>query len=500
MNKKELVLIDIVIVPDKTFEIDPTPFGYALSMLVSNKMPLEYQLKNRTEFTKCMKEAKKESESFPDTYESEVEKINYFSSIFDNLLNEVDYIRLNFSKIDPLEFIKNNPYILNNKVVIDDPLDINDFDKLKGIMRKYEGLHDKLYIYLTNNSDYVTLKDCYETLYEIEKNTEDIKNLGLSPMETIMCVYDVVKSNIYTPEGEGENPLKSRDITSITKKNNESIVCVGFANKFDAYLRKLGFMNSHVVYLDEINNPALSHARNAVYVKDTKYNIDGYYYFDTTFDSKASEEDFDFIDNYSYFAKSLREMLSLDEDDGYEFVYKDIPGFSFEMADNIRRIIKKGSISNLDYYRTAINRVCGNLGIPSLIDFSIMLSIKDNHMLFDGKEFMNKFNYIFSKYDKQIPAEVMIRLLNNVRKVEYQIDNNLCNYSYQNIKKIFKLSNWKFKDIHLTPEDRLLRSIFEGEHTVTYDDYFDAYAREIDLNNSINEVVNAKKFKRDKSN
>ena len=142
-------------------------------------------------------------------------------------------------------------------------LDITDYDKLIELMNKYNDIADKIYVSLTGNTNYVSLLDCYKTMSAIKQQAADIKQLGLSPMETIMYVYDQVRNRVYTFENEDESCFKSRDLSEVMF--GDKIVCAGYANVFHVLLHYIGIENL-VVLLTERNNPKSGHARNVVYV------------------------------------------------------------------------------------------------------------------------------------------------------------------------------------------------------------------------------------------
>ena len=69
------------------------------------------------------------------------------------------------------------------------------------------------------------------------RRKETIKKLHLSPLETVLYVYDLVRERKYQEEGANECHTKSRDLTSVLL--GDKIVCAGFVNLFNTILEKL---------------------------------------------------------------------------------------------------------------------------------------------------------------------------------------------------------------------------------------------------------------------
>ena len=101
----------------------------------------------------------------------------------------------------------------------------------------------------------------------------------LSPLEQVTYIYDLIKS---FPYKETNNKEESRYIKHIIEGGN--IVCVGYTNLICQILSELGF-KCYRVKLTNINNTG--HERIIVKINDEKYNINGLFAFDATFDSAS---------------------------------------------------------------------------------------------------------------------------------------------------------------------------------------------------------------------
>ena len=78
--------------------------------------------------------------------EEDENAINYIYSHFDDLLEESEYVVLPFLDEDNLEYIKENPFLQNKKIVLDEMVDMTDFDGVIELMDIYKDIKDKIYI------------------------------------------------------------------------------------------------------------------------------------------------------------------------------------------------------------------------------------------------------------------------------------------------------------------------------------------------------------------
>lgn len=113
----------------------------------------------------------------------------------------------------------------------------------------------------------------------------DIKNSNLSNLEKIICAHTIVKYfKEYKDEPKSESYQVSRNLYEIF--DSEYMVCVGFDNLYEALLKRLGIIytkDAHY-YLDD-DGAIEAHQRRILYFKDDKYNIEGVYLSDPTWDN-----------------------------------------------------------------------------------------------------------------------------------------------------------------------------------------------------------------------
>ena len=482
--KGELRLVDEIELGEEEFSICASLSDFTLAVYVDKEKTLEKQLNNRTSFDRCMSISKRLSKELGFIDEEEEKQIKYIEDNFDNILDSVEYIRLAFENTSPKEFIKNNPIVLTKKIVINESLSITDYDKLLRLMEEYKDIADKVYVNLKGDLQHVSLMDCYKTMNLIREQAKQIASLGLSPMETVMYVYDQVRNRVYKNENSDEAHYKSRDLASVML--GDKIVCVGYSNIFNALLEYLG-INNQVVSLDPCDSSSddKGHARNIVYVKDPKYNIDGVYYFDTTWDSKKTENDNSYLYSYKYFAKTKNAMDKIDQGSLED---KFMPLYSESLYEEVKVLMEESNYYKLLHYLVTIRHMAYLVGEKALI-------CSEEELLtgkIDKKAFLAKLKKVISKFNKEIPAETMIELLNNVRKVEYHEDPEWYPYSVNDIYIAFVKSNWKFEGCH-DANERLLLAIFGEElyekHPKTLQEQFVDYAKETDLYTKIEQAT-----------
>ena len=451
--KGEIRLIDNNDLGEEEFSLFPSPFDFSLTILVDEEHPLESQLKNKEGFKKCIDELKSFRTAIGKIIEEEEKEIKIVEENFDNLFDNVEYIVFSFDNTSIVDFIKENPIVLSKKIVLNKRLEITDYDKLIKLMNEYIDIIDKVYVSFEGNDNYASLKDCYKAMDIIKKQADSVRALGMSPMEEIMYVYDMVRNRVYRFEDSNEAYYKSRDLTEVLV--GDKIVCLGYANIFSAILLHLG-INNYPVFLEEKNKDS-GHARNVIYVKDPKYNINGVYYFDPTWDSKKQENDNSYLYRYKFFAKTKEYM---DNDKNFDFIDNDIPEYSLDIYDIVKKIIDSKEYEELIKYRKTISHMGKIVGVKHLLDLYYINKNFPSYGKFNTKEFLKKFKSIVKKFNREIPAETMLAVLNNVRKIEYYQDSDWYPYTIDDLYRTLMLSDWEFLENHLSQEERLLAVVF----------------------------------------
>ena len=485
--KGELALVDNVFSEENEFEISTSAAqDFCMNIYVDDECTLEKQLKNRKSFDYCMNCLEEFWALDGETNEDMVKEKEYITRNFDNLLDSVEFIKLSFEEQDNVDFIRKNPLILTKKIAISEMLDITDYDRLMELMNEYKDMTDKIYVSLKGNTNYVSLMDCYKTMSAIKNQADEIKQLGLSQMETIMYVFDQVRNRVYTFENEDESCFKSRDLSEVMF--GDKIVCAGYANIFHVLLHYIGIKNL-VVHLIEKDNPKSGHARNIIYVQDDKYDIDGVYYFDPTWNSKRKNETNEYLYRYTYFAKTRK---FIDDDKNFDFEDSFFPIYSIDMDKKIKKIVEEGKYERLMPYTKSLNYMSGLITHSPLINPINVMPMAPMYVQFDTKEFLDKFELVFSKFNKELAAETMLKIFNNVRKIEYYQNPEWYPYSLENMYKTCMRSNWKFADKHLDARQKMMQVILGEKVEVDPIDNFKNYGHETGLFQDVERVRVAK--------
>ena len=482
----ELVLVDNVFSEENVFELGASAQDFCLNIYVNDEDTFEKQLKNRKAFDYCMNALEEFWAIDGEVNDDQEKEKNYITEHFDNLLDSVEFIKLSFEEYDNIEFINKNPLVLSKKIVLREMLNITDYDKLIELINKYKDIIDKIYVSLSGNANYVSLLDCYKTMKVIKQQADDIKKLRLSPMETIMYVYDQVRNRVYTFEDEDESCFKSRDLSEVMF--GDKIVCEGYANIFHALLHYIGIEN-FVVFLTEKKDSQSGHVRNVIYIKDDKYNIDGVYYFDPTWNSKRKNETNEYLYRYTYFAKTRKFM---DDDKHYDFEDSSCPVYSVDLNKTIKKIIEDGKYERLMPYTKSLNYMSRLVTHSLIINSMHIFPMSPMYGQFNADEFLKKFEEVFSKFDKEIPAETMLMIFNNVRKVQYYQNSKLYPYSLEDMYKTCIMSNWQFADKHLDARVKMLQRVLGEEVKIDTVDNFKNYGYESGLFKDIEQVRLAK--------
>lgn len=360
----------------------------------------------------------------------------YSIPLFSIILNVVNRCKKNYTKLNSIyeadkvyfECDKNNLLKVlslcentNFPVVIDgtkisleeykELLDEYDFNKLT---------NRNIKVYYQKYNEAISIFELYNVSCQINFIAKKIKKYNLSPFEQLILVYDIVKNNVYTKENANDSPFASRTLNNIL--NNDYIVCAGYVTMANAILKSLG---SNVTSILCDND---THCRGLVYIKDKKYNIDGVYVFDPTFDRKMDNDNEYFIDNYNYFALPY----DIAEKSSHTGLF-DI----FELTiDELHEIFSGDDLDDNDYnieqkLKKQLN-ICDDMKtIFSLIDndrFDLFMDKLNNFDILDADdrhELEIIYQDVISKYKvKDINIDTFISALYNTRRIEYYLNSD----------------------------------------------------------------------------
>ena len=300
---------------------------------------------------------------------------------------------------------------------------------------------------IDGNNSPETISNCMKSMQIIDDFVSEVKSLNLSPIEQLMYVYDWVRDSVYKMEDKTDEKSVSRDLSSALLSGK--IVCLGYSNIFNIVAKKLGF-NAEVFYLENKTNEKRGHSRNIVYIKDDKYDIDGVYLFDTTWDSKKDGNSF--LNKYLYFAKTFDELKNIDE--RMNLVSTDYSLLDDHIFTSIIESFEEKGVFDMD-----INHVKMINKLSKLIDKKRNL-INELAIVAKRQGIVIPFNtdmdeeYILDKLyeyaeliNTPIYAEKLLDILYNVRQVQYYKDPNKYPFDVDYFYLCACNSNWQFNNV-----------------------------------------------------
>lgn len=119
------------------------------------------------------------------------------------------------------------------------------------------------------------------------------------------------------------------------------------------------------------------------------------------------------MNRYTYFAK-IRKFM--DDDKNFDFEDSFFPIYLIDMDKKIKRIVEEGKYERLMPYTKSLNYMSGLITHSPLIN---PINVMPMYGQFDTKEFLSKLESVFSKFNKELLAETMLKIFNNVRKIEF---------------------------------------------------------------------------------
>ena len=484
--KGVLLLTNELNYDDKMCEYAVTCYDFGLSLYIDDEYTLGKQLNNQNLIIDGLKDGI-DSMLMGENHE-EAYKYKKLIDNLDDFYNYIEYIAFTYD-VDIIKFINDNPIVKNKKIVLPGIIQINDYDKVKDLLNQYDEYKDNIYVSMDNNMTYVSLSDCFNSISMIKHQADEILALNLSPVEMIMYSYDIVRNRVYKDENEDDDKYISRDLNNVL--TGDKIVCVGFSNHFSALLHYIGIKCYKTGTTLKDDPDESGHERNIIYIKDDKYNIDGVYYFDTTWDSKRKNETNQFLNKYRFFAKTRREMIELEND---LYIYDDSPYFSDNLIEETKTALEENDIGSLAYkYVKTINFMSRIVNEKLLINIGDLVVNRLNNDINNNEinKIINNLQIINDKFNKPIPAETYIKLINNVRKLEYYKDSDFYPYTLDDLYRIYLNSNWKFSKNYYSDQERLLLAIFgktKDENRNDKREDFINYTRSEDINRDIKEV------------
>lgn len=305
---------------------------------------------------------------------SKEEMLEFFKKIADKNNNFNNLVILVMDRVD-MDFVTKAYDILGDKLRIS-PLanqEVYDENRYNVPTYTYESIkksEHKLDLYVK------TTNDCLD-------KDGDIKHL--SPLEKFLAAYIMVIK--FAKYSEEENPNEwniSRSVYDITNHDGDiKIVCAGYVNLLIELLERMGIKDALYWDVRTEDLPFNNHARLLIHLKDEKYDIDGIYMSDPTWDSKWNDNNLP-VNSFKYFLMSRPDLIRIDGEKGIKLewlradnhsiihafnvynvnelfsktigpdvIAKAYLSLSYFLDKNKKMINKDDEYSELDYYATA---------------------------------------------------------------------------------------------------------------------------------------------------
>lgn len=350
-------------------------------------------------------------------------ELSITKSLDDKEFSNLKYIGKQVEKIEFLYDDYENIYQVIEK--INNPnitflIKIEQNDKLNFPIKKFEKFSN---IFVKIGIDNYPLNYYKEKEAILESYVADIKTSNLSPFEKYLAVYNKVKQ--YKEYKENQNNLfSSRDLYDIL--TNEYIVCVGFASLLVDLLAKVGIKaneSSTKVIVDDNDKYCKWHDRVLFYLKDPKYNLDGYFFADPTWDNDLEN------DYYNYAIMTPHEkigthVITYSKDDIYGI--DDVEELKRRFIHNqlVKMLIKNTKLLDYDFYQQLVEKYS-----KEEIDLTKYLSDNETKILANDPLI---YQYIRSKTQKEISGRAIIDASMEV----YKFNNpNLTIQEYSDIRQ-----------------------------------------------------------------
>lgn len=367
------------------------------------------------------------------------EELEYFKNIKEDTLKNVEYIYFDIDDIDiTIKYLEENPELKNKKIILNSEFDEKSIYNIKNIFNENT---NNIHLMIPGNTRQVSFEEAINTLSKINEMVKEIKNRNLSPFESLLATYDIVRNHEYISEDKNERSSVSRDLTDVIL--GEKRVCVGFAQIMDIVLNKLGIKSS-LYSIEAFDEKEAGHIRNMVNIIDPKYKIDGIYFCDATWDCKKKKDDTSYLTSYKFFAKTYEQMKNYDMIEGL----KDVK-LSFIDKDMIS-LLKKADTKNLDI--SLIGQIAKTIRTLTYFDYGDnTFNISDfitgkqiDYNLLDAK-----IKKCTARFHRRLDARKILEAISVVRSEE--------DLTMKDYNKIIKKSEIKFI---LTPEERLIMTLF----------------------------------------
>lgn len=405
----------------------------ALGLTISDETKIEEILSKENVTKLLIKELASTKLTAQSLFDENIKIIEKILSENPDVLNCCDSISFVADK-EIKDYIDKNPIlkVYNMHLNGNHTIDSKSGNELYSLFGEYENV----YLFFDGNKTERHIKEYKSTIDAIDDIVKTINKYNLSPLEKIMYAYDLVRDRVYTKESENESNIVSRDLSSVLF--GDKIVCAGYVAIFNAVLKNLGISVMDYIIARKDNNKK-GHIRSLVYVNDKKYNVNGIFLFDPTWDSKKYEGDKSYLTSYKFFCKSKDEFRYFDQ----EYNNVTLPNYSKNFAPKVKKIIETeglihipsdiaktfNDISILVSNKSLANGIIFNEKIPKELR-NVFVSMTDTQELIKS---LDKFQTLF--FGQTLNPLILLEILYNVRKIQYYEDPERYPFDTESIKK-----------------------------------------------------------------
>ena len=345
------------------------------------------------------------------------------------------------SRLDCRVIINSNDISLYEYKLIFDNYDINRINN-KRVKINYQ-----------DQNSPITPSELKKLANKVYYIVDDLKKSNLSPIEKVMYVYDILKKKEY---GRTDDIRDERDVDRVIF--SDKMVCAGYSNLFNAILNSLDIKSVPIV------SDIIRHQRSMVRITDSKYNIDGVYVFDPTWDRIREYGD----DNYNYFALPFN-VSSRTFPTNYDGIF----ALSFdEIINRVKNDMSFDVINNLSFLCNIIDNNLSN-------EFNLSLASIDDEIR--SELYIYYLSFVASYKVEEIDFVTFSKILYNVRRFEYY--NDKCpSIDIDEIKDIileryFNIKHRQLKNIREISREKAFLELmkYNSELYEKIDDNFDDY-------------------------
>lgn len=192
-----------------------------------------------------------------------------------NFLEYVDEVEFNNFTNDVVEYIKKNKVLQNKKIKILNSSQFNEKNILK--LKKMTNDIKNIEFSFSTIPGYINLESAENYLNLKNKIVEEVKKYDYSPLEKIMYIYDKVK--------EYECP-----------------------EIFQTIINEVGIKSQEFILTHMDKGIYQTHNRSLINLEDSKYEINGAYFFDPILELKENNNRNQNVNSYKFFAKNIEMM------------------------------------------------------------------------------------------------------------------------------------------------------------------------------------------------